>query len=279
MRHVIDQMLAIIDCGLWSLDGGEQRFAVTIAKTRIDFDTEVPSTGLALERLACAVEAAITAERARQMLALAEAANEPLPLWLVSGSDMLAKWLVWAGTGNALRKVLALSDAVGTAPVAGYLNRRARRDLGQGGAKIRVRGGMAVAERIELSDAPRCTAILGERAMIRIEQHRLPDTLITALQRDARSNTPRPLGGVVSHPFFTAANLGITGIANDGPAVVFEVGSHWAPLAPVPAAALAAIPADADPAFPWRATVSERRRIDGLVKEARHRVTVARDHR
>ncbi len=279
MRHVIDQMLAMIDRRSWSLEGGEQRFAVTIAKTRIDFDTEAPSTGLALERLACAVEAAISAERARQMLALAEAANEPLPLWLVSGSDILAKWLVWAGASNALRKVLTLSDAVGTAPISGYLNRRARRDLGQGGAKIRVRGGMAVAERIELSDAPRCTAILGEKAMIRIEQHRLPDTVITALQRDARSKTLRPLGGVVSHPFFTAADLGITGIANSGAAVVFEVESHWVPLVPVPATARAAIPADADPVFPWRATVGERRRLDELVEEARHRVTVARDHR
>lgn len=279
MRHVIDQMLAMIDRRSWSFDGGGQHFSVTIAQTRIDFDTEAPTTGLTVERLAGAIEAAITAERARHMLALAEATDQPLPLWLVNGSDILAKWLVWAGASNALRKVLTLSDTVGMAPVAGYLNRRARRDLGQGGAKIRVYGGMAVAERIELSDAPRCTAILGQKAMIRIEQHRLPDTLITALQRDARSNTPRPLGGVVSHPFFTAADLGITGIANDGPAVVFEVGSHWAPLAPVPAAALAAIPDDADPAFPWRATVSERRRLDGLVREARHRVTVARDHR
>lgn len=100
------------------------------------------------------------------MLALAEAADEPLPLWLVSGSDILAKWLFLAGTGNALRKVLTLSDTVGMAPVSGYLNRRARRDLGQGGAKIRVSGGMAVAEQIELSDAPRCTAILGERAIL-----------------------------------------------------------------------------------------------------------------
>lgn len=66
MRHVIDQMLAMIDRGSWSLDGGEQRFAVTIAKARIDFDTEARSTGLAPERLACAVEAAITAEGARQ---------------------------------------------------------------------------------------------------------------------------------------------------------------------------------------------------------------------
>lgn len=279
MRDLVDRMLAMIDRRSWSIDGGGEHFAIAIAEVRIDFAAETPSVDLAFERLASAVEAAITFERARRMIEVTDRGTQPLPLWLVRGSDILAKWLVWAGASNALCKVLTLNDTVGLAPVSGYLDRRARRDLGQGGARIRVRGGMAVAERIELSDTPRCTAILGEKAIIRIERHRLPETVIIALQRDVRSNILRSLAGVVSHPFFTVADLGITGIANDGPAVVFEVESCWVPLAPVPAAVLAAMPDNADPACPWRVTMRERRRLDGLVEEARHRVAATRDRR
>ncbi len=272
MRDLVDRMLTMIDRGSWSAEGDDLRFGITIAQARIDFDTMTPTIGLAFERLAAAIEATIAAERARRMIEVAGVTSQPPPLWLVSGSDILARWLVWAGASNALRKVLALTDQVGLAPVSGDLDRRARRELGQGGAKIRVRGGMAIAERIELSNQPRCVANLGEKALIRIEAHQLPDTLIVGLQQDARVNALRPLAEVISHPFFTAADLRITGVANEGSAVVFEVERRWAPLEPVPDAALAVLPADADPVFPWRATVSERRRLDGLVEEARHRV-------
>lgn len=279
MRDLVDRMLTMIDRGSWSAEGGDLRFGIEIAHTRIDFETMTPTIGLAFERLAAAIEATIAAERARRMVEVAGATSQPPPLWLVSGSDILARWLVWAGASNALRKVLTLTDGVGMVPIAGYLDRRARRELGQGGARIRVRGGMAIAERIELSDRPRCVANLGEKALIRIEAHQLPDTLIVGLQQDARVNALRPLAAVISHPFFTAADLRITGVANEGSAVVFEVERRWAPLEPVPDAALAVLPADADPVFPWRATVSERRRLDGLVEEARHRAAPTGDPR
>ncbi|WP_232089615.1 hypothetical protein [Sphingomonas sp. HMP6] len=272
-------MLAMVDRGAWSADGDEERFGIAITGARIEFDTTTTSIGLAFEQLAAAIEATIAVERARRMIEAAGAEPQLPLLWLVSGSDVLAKWLAWAGVSNALSKALALSDAIGTAPVAGHLDRRARRDLGQGGARIRVRGGVAIAERIELCDQPRCIATLGETARIRIEAHKLPETLICALQKDARANALRPLADVVSHPFFVAAELGIIGVANEGLAVVFEVESHWTPLEPVPAAALNVIPSDADPAFPWRATLSERRRLNGLVEEARHRFAATRDPR
>lgn len=279
MRDLVDRMLTMIDRGSWSAEGGDPRFGITIAQARIDFDTMTPTVGLAFERLAAAIEATIAAERARRMIEAAGVTLQPPPLWLVSGSDILAWWLVWARASNALRKVLVLTDQAGLTPVSGYLDRRARRELGQGGAKIRVRGGMAIAERIELSNQPRCTAILGQDAHFRIESHKLPDTLIGALQQDTGRNALRPLAEVVSHPFFTAADLRITGIANEGSAVVFEVESRWAPLEVVPDAALAVLPADADPVFLWRATASERRRLDGLVEEARHRVAATGDPR
>ena len=279
MRDLVDRMLTMIGRGSWSAEGDDLRFGITIAHARIDFEPMAPTVGLAFERLAAAIEATIAAERARRMVEVAGVTSQPPPLWLVSGSDILAQWLVWAGASNALRKVLALTHQVGVAPASGDLDRRARRELGQGGAKIRVRGGMAIAERIELSNQPRCTAVLGQDARIRIENHKLPDTLIDALQQDERRNALRPLAEVVSHPFFTAADLRITGVANEGSAVVFEVESRWAPLEPVPDAALAVLPADADRVFPWRATVSERWRLDGLVEEARHRAVATGDPR
>ncbi|MGY2735024.1 hypothetical protein [Sphingomonas sp. UYP23] len=279
MRDLADLMLAMTDQNAWSAKGNAGSFVVSIAGTQIDFDRAAPAIGLKFERLAAAVEAAIAYRRARNMIEVAGVSAQPLPLWLVSGSDVLAQYVHWTNTSDALRKVLMMTDSVGVAPVVGYLDRRARRDLGQGGARIRVRGGTAIAERIELSDHPRCTASLGESAYIHIETHKLPDVLISALQRDARDNALRPLAEVISHPFFASANLKITGVANDGTALVFEVESSWTPLEPVPAVAWGVLPPDADSAFPWRATARERRALDGLVDEARHRVAATRDPR
>lgn len=277
MRDLVDQMLAMVDRQPWSAQGREPCVDVTIGGVTLEFDPADPSIGLAFERLASAIEAAIASGRARRMIDAAGVAAQPLPLWLVTGSHILAEWLNWAGAGNALRKVLSLTDKVGMAPVAGYLDRRNRWELAQGGAKVRVRGGLAIAERIELSDKPRCTMILGQRARVRIKSHAIPDTLIAGLRRGDRANARHRLAEVVSHRFFTAADLQITGVANEEADLVFELESRWTPLEPIPAAARAVLPTDADPAFPWRATASERRRLDGLVEEARHRVASTGD--
>lgn len=277
MRDLVVQMLTIIDRRSWSAEGCDQRVGITIGSVTIDVDPADPLVGLAFERLASAIEATIAAERARRMIEAAGIAAQPLPLWLVTGSHVLAEWLTWAGAGNALRKVLTFTDAVGMAPVAGCLDRHNGWELGQGGAKIRVRGGMATAERVELSDTPGCTAMLGQTARIRIEAHALPDTLIAGLQRDERANARRSLAEVVSHTVFTAADLQIAGMANEGADVAFEVESRWTPLEPIPAAARAVLPADADPISPWRVTASERQRLDGLVEEARHRAAAIAD--
>lgn len=272
MRDLVDQMLAMIDRSAWAIDGVGNDVTVTVAGVTIAFGATAGTNALAFERLGSVVESVIATERAQRMVKATGLTAEPPPLWLVSGSDILAAWLRWAGAGNALRRALVFTGVLGLAPVTGTLDRRARRDLGQGGAKIRVRSGMAVAERIELSEQPRCVAMLGQHARFRIEGHKLPETLICALQRDARGNAPRPLADVVSHPFVASADLKIRAVTNEGPAVVFEVESHDAPLDTVPPAARAVLPADADPRCPWRATASERRRLDGLVEEARHRI-------
>lgn len=276
VRDLIAQILAPLDKGSWRIKEHDSALVVTIGEMWIAFDRADRDIALSFEKLADVVGATLAFRRAQQMIGATGVVSKPVPLWLVSGSGVLANWLHWAGASNALRKVLSLTANPGVAPVSGYLDRRARRELGQGGARVRVRGGLAVAERIELSDRPRCVAMLGERALIRIEDHRLPETMVAGLQEREGSNTRRRLAEVVSHPFFAAADLVVAGVTQDRSAVVFEVDHHWTPLEPVPAAALEAVPKDFDPAFPWRATASERRRLNGLVEEARHRLATRR---
>lgn len=267
-RAIANQLLAAVDASAWRLTGSASHFTVSIAGTDIIFDARVGTLGQSFEQLAFAVEARIAFERAAAMLAAVPAAG-PLPLWLVSGSNVLARWLIWSGSAKPLRKVLRLDDMLGQAPVTGNLARRARRELGQCGAKIRVRQGIAVAEEIELADHPRSIAILGDTARVRIDAAALPETLLIAMRKKPQANALRSLSEIVDHPFIAAADLKIANARNDGAAVVFEVESHWAPLAPVPNQAWAVLPRDADPSFPWRPTPRETREHDRLVEAGR----------
>ena len=270
-RAIAERLLATVDPAAWQLTGKAAAFRIAITGTSIVFDASAASVGQAFEQLAFAVEARIAFERDHAMLAAAPTAG-PLPLWLVSGSDVLARWLSWSGSGKALRKTLRLSDALGQAPVSGHLARRARRELGQRAARIRVRQGVAVAEAIELAERPVSVAVLGDRACIRIDVAAFPDTLLGALQQDSGRNAPRSLSEIVDHPFIAAADLKLAGVNHDGAAVVFEVESHQAPLAPVPKEAWAVLPRDADPAYPWRPTAREIREHDRLVEAGRRLV-------
>lgn len=270
-RAIAEQLLATVDPAAWQLSGGDAAFSISIAGTSIAFDANPTTLGQAFEQLAFAVEARIAFERASAMLAAAPTAG-PLPLWLVSGSDVLARWLSWSGSGKALRKTLRLSDALGEAPVSGHLARRARRELGQHAARIRVRHGVAVAEAIELAERPVSVAVLGERACIRVKATALPEILLGALQQDSGRNALRSFSEIVDHPFIAAADLKLTGVRHDGAAIVFEVESRQAPLAPVPKEAWDVLPRDAGPAFPWRPTAREIREHDRLVEAGRRLV-------
>lgn len=273
-RAIADQLLAAVDASAWRLSGSRANFNVSIAGADIAFDASAGTLGQAFEQLAFAVEARIAFERASAMLAAVPTAG-PLPLWLVSGSNVLARWLNWSGSGNALRKALRLDDTLGQAPIMGNLARRARRELGQPGAKIRVRQGMAVGEEIEISEWPKSVAVFGETAHVRIDAAALPETLLNAIRKDPQANALRSLSEIVDHPFIAAADLKITNARNDGAAVVFELESHWAPLAPVPKDAWTVLPRDANPAFPWRPTPRETRKHDRLVEAGRHLGVIA----
>lgn len=258
-RAVAEAMLAMVDSADTAVTGNRDRFAITIAGATITFGDAQPH---AFERLASAIEAQIAYQRAGAMVAAA--GETGTPLWLVAGSDMLGKWLAWSRVERPLAKVLTLTDRVDAAPVVGDLARRSRRELGQMSAKIRVRSGQAVAERIELSHRVPAVAVLGDRALIRIARHHLPDTVLSGLLKDPTSNDRWRASEIVDHPFFLAHDFMVARVDNDGDDVVVELETAWAPLAPIPKAAWAAVLHGADPAFPWRATSREVVDLYGL---------------
>lgn len=241
------------------VSGDRDRFAVKIGEEIIVFSSKQPH---AFEQLATVLEAQIAYQRAMAMVAAA--GEMGAPLWLVAGSDMLGKWLAWSRIDRPLAKVLSLTDRADAAPVIGRLARRSRRELGQMSAKIRVSGGQAVAERIELSHQVPIIATLGDRAVIRVQHHHLPETVLSAMLESPGSNGRWRASEIVSHPFFETHDFIVAHVANDGHEVVIELETTWAPLAPIPKAALTAVPCGANPAFPWRATNREVAELYGL---------------
>ncbi|MBN2971007.1 hypothetical protein JW805_03120 [Roseomonas aeriglobus] len=258
-RAIAQAMLAMVDPADVALSGDRDRLAITIAGATITFGDAQPH---AFERLASAIEAQIAYQRAGAMVAAA--GETGTPLWLVAGSDMLGKWLAWSRVDKPLAKGLSLTGRADAAPVVGDLARRSRRELGQMSAKIRVRSGQAVAERIELSHHVPAIAILGDRALIRIARHHLPEMILSALLKNPTSNDRWRASEIVDHPFFTTHDFMVARVDNDRDEVVVELETAWAPLAPIPEAAWAAVPRGADPAFPWRATGREVVDLYGL---------------
>lgn len=272
LRATVEEMLeSVPDRSRVTLDEMPGNFSITLAGSTMHFDASLRASELALERLASAIEAQIAHDRAVTMLAASgSCGSNQVPLWLVAGSDVLARWLTWAKMDDALRGSLRLSDQADSAPVAGYLDRRSRREIGQGAARIRVSGSIAVAQRIELVGELRCNAMLGNKARIRIEGNPLPETIIAALSEDSSSGDPRPLADVIDHPFFAESQFRIVEIRNEGGGVMIDVESRCVSFAPIPTAAVAAMPAGAEPICPWRATATERSALYALVDRGRN---------
>lgn len=254
-----EAMVAMIDPASVRISGDRDRLGVTIAGARIVIGDGSPH---AFERLAAAIEARIAFERAVGMIAAAGEVG--VPLWLVSGSSVLAKWIAWSRTGRAFANALDLTDQAGVAPIVGRFARRARRELGQMSIKVRVSAGQAVAERIELSHRAPAIAVLGDRATIRVRRQHLPETIIRALQSDPTRNDRWRAAEIVDHPFFGAYDFMVFEVRNDGDDTVVELETAWQPLQPIPKAAWAAVPRGADPAFPWRPTAQEISELYGL---------------
>lgn len=251
-RAIVEAMIAMIDPTGVGIIGDQDRLDVGIAGTTIAIGEGSP---LGFEQLASAIEARIAFERATAMVAAAGVSG--VPLWLVSGSSVLAKWLAWSRTDRALAKSLSLNDQLGVAPIVGRFARRARRELGHMSVKIRVSAGQAVAERIELSHRVSAVAVLGNKATIRLRRQHLPETIVTALEKDPTRNDRRRAAEIIDHPFLANFDVMVEEVRNDGDDTIVELETVWEPLAPVPEAAWAAVPRGTDPRFPWRATTRE----------------------
>lgn len=274
ISDIVDRMLMMVEPAGYSIERTARSSTVRIAELECLFGDERPDLSNELGKLGLAIEARIAFERASAMLKAAHDPDEPLPLWLASGPAMLAHWIQWSRTENALRRELELFDAVLAAPVAGGLERRARRGLGQGGAQIVVRFGRASAKRIELADKPRIIAKLGDTSQIIVSRQNLPERDILAMNDGSLSPNERlRLANVINHPFFDAADFPIVRARNWGVDLMLEVETVQQPLQPVPAAARAVVPRDADPTALWSATISETRALNALIAEGRRHGT------
>lgn len=273
ISDIVDRMLLLLKPESYSVDRTDGLVDVRVAGAGFIFNERGRIVLGDFDLLGRAIETQIAFERTLSMLKAAypkPPSDTTFPLWMVRGSHVLAHWLRWSRTENALRRELVLHTIYVAGPLAGLLDRRARRDIGQARARIRVRFSEAVAEEIELAEKPRVIAKLGETAQIRVERHALPETFIQALNNDEPgSNIGLRLSDVIDHPFFQEAEFRVIDVRNENRDVIFDIETRWEPLQPVPAAALAAVPRDADPAAPWKATASEMRKLDRLIEEGR----------
>ncbi|MBN8816539.1 MAG: hypothetical protein J0J06_13955 [Sphingomonas sp.] len=85
----------------------------------------------------------------------------------------------------------------------------------------------------------------------------MPETIVTALEKDPTRNDRRRAAEIIEHPFLADFDVMVEGVRNDGDDAIVKLETVWQPLAPVPEAAWASVPRGADPRFPWRATERE----------------------
>lgn len=269
LRDLVQQMLGMVQRDKYVLRERAGEMTVKIAGETILLAYPDRHAPMKLEQLAMALEGCIAFDRAGAMLRAAGAEADPIPLWLITGSSVLATWLQWSGNETMFRKRLALIDKYGMAPVFGSVERRARRELGHANVKIRVRCGLAVAEHIELPGKVPCAGQFGNQATVRIEGVQLPETMMTAIAAAADSRRPRRGFEVLDHPFFSDHELTITGVRIQDSATVIEIDHQWGPLQPVPQSALDALPVDFDAVHPFRPIASELKQLYAFVDAGR----------
>lgn len=251
-RAIAEAMVAPLNPTSVEITGSRNSFTVHIGSHVLSFDSSRPQT---FEKLATLIEDRISFDRATAMIVAS--GEKDVPLWLVAAPKMLCKWLIWSQATTAFADSLTLADERGGAPVVGDFFRRARLERGQGLARIRVRAGQAIAEHIELSRDPRTVAMLGDRTIVRVARNNLPDAVIVAATGPEGRRGEISLSQIVGHPFFDEHDPKIADIRNDGPDLVIQLENDWVLMAPLPEAARACAPANADPLYRWRATYSE----------------------
>ncbi len=263
LTHVVDALLTSLPVAPARLRQ-LTRIAATVVSNAASGRSAMMAQA-ALELLEGAVLDSCAAHRAKAMLD-AVGSSSIIPLWLVSGPDMLGAWVRWSKSGPAIENGLTGGAVPGEISVSGDIALRTRGSIG--GARIRIRRGHAVAPRVQLTQRRDPIMKLGDKGVI-ISKKLPPEHWLMKFRTLARSDQGLPLADIVKHKLFELQPTPVLDLAVSDDQLIIAFATHRATLAPVPDAALAVLPSDYDPARPWRPTAAESSLLRKLVREGR----------
>lgn len=260
--------VAALPSGDWSVRERDRGVDAVVVDRRFRLVPGSCGAGLELERIGAAMMAAIARRRSIDMLAAAGAGEGPPPLWLVSGSTVLEAWLRWSRAGPRLAAALRLAPGLDGAPVSGDLRLRGRRRGWQGPARLTVRRGTA-GGRVVLRHDPGCAISFTPGATVSLRDVGLPATSVARAQAELDAGRRVPVRDLVSQPFLDFAGLDLRSLDEVDGGVEVGLAAGRTTLAPVPAAAMAAVPPGADPTAPWQPMAAEVAELDRLADAGR----------
>lgn len=203
--------------------------------------------------------------RADAMLKAADLSPDTIPPWLITAWSPVAEWIAWAGCLDGILRRVRASRHEGDGPLP---SGRVSFDVALPGHDMSIRGGLhrgLLNATIDFGTKPACRYVDEPRPTITIEGTALPETILDALDLlKTRNNRGLRVGDVLGHPFLTAYDAPIAAVQNLDGAIDITVVTGQTTLAPIPAAALRAMPPDADPARPFDVTRSERETLNAL---------------
>lgn len=205
--------------------------------------------------------------RAHAMLKAVSLPTDTIPPWLITTHTPIAEWIAWAGCLDEILKCVRASGRSSSGPL---INGRINFDIEFGGQHMLIRGGLhrgVLSATIDLGTTPDCRYVDDPQPRIIVDATAIPESVIDALNRpQERSNRGLRLGDIVEHRFLSAYDAPVANVRNHDGAVEIILDTSYSILAPVPTAALRAVPRDADPARPFDLTRSEREALRVLTR-------------
>lgn len=240
--------------------------SVKFADERLDLDPTDPPLPVQFAFLKSRVASITRIRRVNAMLTAADISPGTFPLWTLCALRPIAEWVAWAGVEKELlpharwaqkdrKSKLVVADRVTVFAHVGSRNMALHAGLYGG----------ALTGSLMLANKPRCYFTDRPHPHIIVEATTLPETLIVEIEeRSSSRNSPVRLSDVITHPFLSAYDPLISGVANRGAGVVISFDCDFTTLQPVPEDAMRAVPIDAKPARPWDLTPAERARLREL---------------
>lgn len=203
--------------------------------------------------------------RASAMLKAAGVATDIIPPWLISTRIPIVEWITWAGCLDDIVKRIQTLRRLDPSPL---VSGRVSLDVQVGGRDMTFRGGIyrgVLSATINLCTNPTFRYFDEPQSRFIVDAVTLPETVIGALNApQERSNRGLRLCDIVEHPFLSAYDAPVMSVLNRNRAVEILLDTSYSTLAPVPAAALRAMPRDADPVRAFDLTRSERETLRAL---------------